>query len=43
MSVNNYASQQIDAAKENPPSSIHAFVPWKSTRKYVDDVVVETF
>ena len=43
MSVNDYALQQIDAAKKTPPSSIHAFVPWKSTRKYVDDIVVETF
>src|SRR5271156_3787784 len=44
MAVNDYALQQIDAAQKNHPSfSIHAFVPWKSPRKSVSEVVVETF
>ena len=43
MSVNNYALQQIDAAQKNQPSSLHAFVPWKSPRRSVNEVVVETF
>jgi len=43
MAVNDYALQQIDAAQKTQPFSIHALVPWKSPRKSVDEVVVETF
>lgn len=43
MAVNDYALQQIDAAQKNQPPSIFAFVPWKSPRKPVKEVVVETF
>ena len=44
MAVNDYALQRIDFEQKNHPSfSIHASVPWKSPRKSVSEVVVETF
>jgi hypothetical protein len=43
MAVNNYALQQIDAVQKNQPASLYALVPWKSPRKSVNKVVVETF
>ena len=43
MAVNDYALQKIDAVRKNKPSSLYALVPWKSSRKSVNDVVVETF
>ncbi|KAF8802481.1 hypothetical protein BYT27DRAFT_7112380 [Phlegmacium glaucopus] len=43
MAVNDYALQQIDTAQKNKPSPLYALVPWKSPRKSINEVVVETF
>jgi len=43
MAVNDYALQQIDAAQKNKLSTLYALVPWKSSRKSIKVVVVETF
>ena len=43
MAVNDYALQQIDAAQKNKPSPLYALVPWKSSKKSINEVVVETF
>lgn len=44
MAVNDYALQQIDAVQKNKPSRLYAALnPWKSHKKSINQVVVETF
>ena len=43
MAVNDYALQRIDAVQKNKPSPLYALVPWKSHRKSINEIVVETF
>ena len=44
MAVNDYALQQIDAAQKTKFSRLYAaLIPWKSRKKFVNQVVVETF
>ena len=39
MAVNDYALQKIDAAQKTK----HSLIPWKFDKKFIDQVVVETF
>ena len=44
MAVNDYALQKIDAAQQIKPSRLYAaLVPWNSHKKFIDQVVAETF
>jgi hypothetical protein len=44
MAVNDYALQKIDAAQKTKPSRLYAaLIPWKSHKKFINKVWVETF
>ena len=43
MAVNDYALQKIDAVRKIKSFPLYALVPWKSSRKSINEVVVETF
>lgn len=44
MAVNDFALQKIDAAQKTKHSRLYAaLIPWKSDKKSIDQVVVETF
>jgi hypothetical protein len=44
MAVNDYALQKIDAVQKTKPSRLYAaLIPWKSHKKSINQVVVETF
>jgi len=44
MAVNDFALQKIDAAQKTKPSRLYAaLIPWKSHKKFINQVVVETF
>ena len=44
MAVNDFALRRIDAAQKTKPSHLYSvLIPWKSPKKLIDKVVVETF